>query len=387
MNSLGIYIHIPFCIKKCLYCDFLSFPERKEQQALYFDALEKEISYYASECSNYVVSSVFIGGGTPTSVDPGYIESLMKTLKTHYHFSDDAEITIECNPGTADYEALQRYHLAGINRISIGLQSPKDGELRLLGRIHDREQFERCYEDARRAGFKNVNVDLMSALPGQSLADWESNLDYICGLSPKPEHISAYSLIIEEGTEFYRLYGGKSNDTDAANELPDEDTERDMYHVTKSKLTKLGYRRYEISNYALDGFECSHNKRYWRCEEYLGFGLGAASFFGGKRFHDTRNYKIYCNNIPDKIDSIREETEVLDEKARMEEFMFLGLRLTKGVSARDFRELFHRDINDIYRDVIAKLIGEGLMENEGDYYRLTDYGMDVSNYAMEKFLL
>ncbi|WP_051638666.1 radical SAM family heme chaperone HemW [Butyrivibrio sp. NC2002] len=401
MKKLGIYVHIPFCIRKCLYCDFLSFSEGEERRALYFDALKKEIAYSAKECSGYETESVFIGGGTPTSVDPDYITEIMKLLKDNYNILENAEITIECNPGTADFSALKKYREAGINRLSIGLQSANDDELKRLGRIHNRKQFEDCYQNARMAGFENVNVDLMSALPGQKISDWENNLNYVLGLDPKPEHISAYSLIIEEGTPFYDLYNDEAckDCSLAALPLPDEDTERNMYYLTKELLGKKGYHRYEISNYAAGTYECLHNKRYWECRDYIGFGIGAASLMNGVRYSNIRDMSKYisCFTKEDSVSDIksgdemlkdiRENTEKLTETAKMEEFMFLGLRMTKGVSIKEFRDKFGKEIHEIYGNVISSLREEGLLEVTEDSVRLTDKGMDVSNYCMAEFLL
>ncbi len=407
MNSLGIYIHIPFCKQKCLYCDFLSFPGGEEQQALYFDALKKEILLCADECRDYAVDTVFIGGGTPTYVKPSYMAEIMELIRNNYNMTSDAEISMECNPGTdgAGFEAMRLYRNAGINRISIGLQSPNDKELKILGRIHNRQQFDECYKNVRAAGFSNVNVDLMGALPGQSLTDFEDNLNYVLSLDPQPEHISAYSLIIEEGTPFYEMYGEGLASTDNESEkaegalpLPDEDTEREMYHRTKDILSKNGYHRYEISNYAKDGRDCLHNVRYWKCRDYLGFGLGAASLLEGKRFHNTREISTYTERLLGKPAtdlvgdwgrslSIREEVEELDIKAMMEEFMFMGLRMISGVDINDFSMRFGADIFDVYGEVIADLIEKALLERNGDYLRLTDKGLDVSNYCMAEFLI
>ena len=394
MKTLGVYIHIPFCKSKCLYCDFLSFPEGRERQALYFDALKKEIEVCSKECKEYLVDTVFVGGGTPTSVDSDHIVHIMELIKTHYKLAEDAEITIECNPGTADFSSLKAYREAGINRISIGLQSPDDGELKMLGRIHNRQQFEECYNNARRVGFTNVNVDLMGALPGQTLEMYENNLDYILKLDPPLEHISAYSLIIEEGTPFYDM-----NEKGQLH-LPDEDTERNMYHRTKEILAGNGYKRYEISNYAKEGYECLHNIRYWKCREYIGFGLGAASFLKCRRFRNTSDFSKYTSYFLSlsserksemKADGtgafVREDFEELDRKALMEEFMFMGLRMVSGVSVREFEERFKTDIFDVYGNVISKLVEEELLERHGEFLRLTDRGLDVSNYCMAEFLL
>ncbi|WP_242829347.1 radical SAM family heme chaperone HemW [Butyrivibrio sp. WCD3002] len=424
MESLGIYIHIPFCIRKCLYCDFLSFPKGRAQQALYFDALEKEILLSATGCGKYEVQSVFFGGGTPTAVMPEAIVRIMKALFDNFSFKDDAEITIECNPGTADLDALKAYRNAGINRLSIGLQSAKDDELKRLGRIHDREMFEECYRNAIKAGFENINVDLMSALPGQTLTDWEDNLKYVCTLDPAPCHISAYSLIIEEGTPFYELYGEDNENKDIAVSvnmqdgseycqnprlpLPDEDTERQMYHRTEEILSSYGYRRYEISNYSAKGKECIHNLRYWQGGDYLGLGLGASSLMKNERYHNTSDFERYIETLNgdfsigeaegkdgaislsaenQRLLDIREDVEPLDEKARMEEFMFLGLRLTAGVSANEFRSRFGKEIGEIYGGVIEGLREKNLLEWDGDTIRLSAEGLDVSNYCMAEFLL
>lgn len=458
MKTLGIYIHIPFCKQKCHYCDFLSFPEGRAQQALYFAALSKEIEIGTEECSDYEVVSIFFGGGTPTSVSADFIVKTMELLKNRYKIRSDAEVTIECNPGTADFESLKLYRESGINRISIGLQSAKDDELRRLGRIHDLKQFEDCYKNARAAGFDNVNVDLMSAIPGQSLTDWENNLNYVCFLSPKPEHISAYSLIIEEGTPFYDMYGddmdgdscrepqecisddmdgnsgrepqesiGNNMDGDSCRNsqrdisddscgtmkkilpLPDEDTEREMYHRTREILKQNGYHRYEISNYSLDNRECLHNKRYWQGGDYIGFGLGAASLMDNKRFHNTGDFQKYLsafepvkaagdelnkNNLNDEvkcngktiISVIREDEENLDKTAKMEEFMFLGLRMVNGVSKAEFKSRFGENIENIYGNVIDGLVSDGLMETENENIYLTERGLDLSNYCMAKFI-
>ena len=416
MNSLGIYIHIPFCKKKCLYCDFLSFPEGREQQALYFDALKKEIAVSAGECKDYEVSSVFIGGGTPTSVEPEHIAEIMRLIKQDYKLTKDAEITIECNPGTADYNALRSYRDLGINRISIGLQSAKDDELLTLGRIHSKKQFEECYRDVRLSGFDNVNVDLMSALPGQTLRDWENNLKYVCDLEPAPEHISAYSLIIEEGTPFYEMYGERDDDTkehaacSGAEKkmrlpLPDEDTEREMYHRSKEILEQYGYSRYEISNYSKPDYECRHNVRYWNGGDYIGFGLGAASLMKGVRYRNVTELTEYIEAVQ-KIDDrlaineantgadiyeimkeVRTEVQPLTKEEQMEEFMFLGLRMVRGVSLAEFKKRFSLEMADVFGEVIAELRGEDLLEVTQDGINLTDYGMDLSNYCMAKFLL
>ncbi len=418
MKTLGIYIHIPFCIQKCLYCDFLSFPEGESQQALYFDALKNEIIQYAPECGEYEVVSVFIGGGTPTAVKPLFIEEMMGIIRDNYHVSEEAEITMECNPGTVEADDFMIYKKAGINRLSIGLQSPNDDELKRLGRIHDKKQFEECYRAAVSAGFENINVDLMGALPGQSLDDYENNLHYVCDLLPPPKHISAYSLIIEEGTAFYSIYGDdleeSKKDEDSLDNnkreyeflrrqypLPDEDTERCMYHRTEEILLERGYHRYEISNYSQKGYECLHNIRYWRCEDYLGLGLGAASLMNKTRFSNTRNFikykEIYGESKNLKSQSVSnpgnfegssyDEYEKLSDRAQMEEFMFMGLRMICGVSKAEFKNRFNCEIADIYGNVIAGLKEDELMDQDDERVFLTSRGLDLGNYCMAQFLI
>ena len=402
-RPLEIYIHIPFCKQKCLYCDFLSFKEGEEWQALYFDALEKEIDISAAALKDYEVTSVFIGGGTPTYVACEYILRIMNEIRRGFDITEDAEITIECNPGTATYDALRSYREAGISRISIGLQSPDDSELRLLGRIHDRKQFEECYKNAVTAGFENINVDLMCALPGQNIAGFENNLKYVLGLDPAPKHISAYSLIIEEGTPFYDMYKDENGVAHGMPALPDEDTERDMYHMTEKILGEAGYHRYEISNYAMEGFECLHNIGYWQCNEYIGFGLGASSLVNGVRFsnisepdryieavlHSSRPAGKNSAPVSDDVSNLieRDYREELSLQAMMEEFMFMGLRRTCGVLADEFKRRFGRDIFDVYGDVISELREEGLMVIDDGRIFLTSYGLDISNYCMVKFLM
>ena len=262
MKRLGLYIHIPFCVKKCNYCDFLSAPANKQVQMAYMETLQKEIEEKATEYKEYCVDTIFVGGGTPSSVPYESIVSLMETVKEHFVLLEDCEVTMECNPGTVTKEALLAYAAAGINRLSIGLQTTDDNLLKELGRIHTYEQFLETYEWAREAGFSNINVDIMSGLPNQTLEQYEETLCKILELSV--EHISSYSLIVEEGTPFYKLY-----EEDKLS-LPSEETERQMYYRTGEILKEAGFNRYEISNYAKEGYECRHNVRYWVRENYLG---------------------------------------------------------------------------------------------------------------------
>lgn len=341
------------------------------------EALLKETAERSGEYGAYQVSSVFIGGGTPSIVATEWLERLMEAVRERYRLSEHAEITMEMNPGTADAEKLRRCRLAGINRLSIGLQSADDAVLKRLGRIHTFAQFLEAYAECRNAGFANVNVDLMSGLPGQSAMDYRITLEKVLSLSPPPEHISAYSLIVEEGTPFAREAG------EGLLELPDEETERQMYGDTARLLGRGGYRRYEISNYALEGFACRHNLGYWRRREYAGFGIGAASLVGNVRFSNGAEMAAY---LRDPL-GCREEIHTLSQKEQMEETFFLGLRMTEGVDRKAFRELFGRWPEEIYGSVLDRNEADGLLVRDENRIWLTERGLDVSNYVMAQFLL
>ena len=383
-KELEIYIHIPFCVQKCRYCDFLSGPADNETKERYMEALCQEISEKSAEYNVYRVTSVFIGGGTPTVVRPEWIERVMELLKKRFHIEDAAEITIEMNPGTVDRRALEMYHKAGINRLSIGLQSARDKELVMLGRIHSYEQFLEAYFTAREIGFSNINVDVMSGLPGQTLESYMETLKKVTELSPPPEHISAYSLIVEEGTPFYEAYEREELN------LPEEETDRAMYEATRVFLHEKGYERYEISNYAQKGFECQHNVGYWKRKNYVGFGIGAASLVENVRFHNGDSLCMYMQN-PCKC---MMDIERLSIEEQMEETMFLGLRMAEGVSYKAFENCFGIGLHTVYGDIIKKHMDDGLLEicrrNTGnmpdEYVSLTLRGMDVSNYVMADFL-
>lgn len=389
-RELQLYFHIPFCMRKCLYCDFLSAYGDEYTKKAYMEALLAETAGSALPYKDRIVTSVFIGGGTPSVVPVRYIEELMDTVREHYRLAGDAEVTMEVNPGTVSGEGLKRYQRAGINRLSIGLQSARDEELALLGRIHTWGQFQEIYEAARGAGFANINVDIISALPGQTLPAYRETLGKVLSLKPPPEHISAYSLILEEGTPFYdRVRAGEL-------EPVDEDTDREMYRETKRILLQHGYHRYEISNYALRGRECRHNCGYWRRKDYLGLGIGAASLVENVRFQNGRELGPY---LADPLGR-REEFHALTRQEQMEEFMFLGLRMTEGVDAAEFRKLFGCGPEEVFGPVIRKNIRDGLLRRQpdgaglrerGSIYSgrlaLTERGLDLSNYVMAQFLL
>ncbi|MGN1146230.1 MAG: radical SAM family heme chaperone HemW [Acetatifactor sp.] len=385
-GKISIYFHIPFCVRKCLYCDFLSAPAGKEMQEAYLNALLTETRERAGECRKYTVDTVFIGGGTPSVVEAEWIEKLLRMVREYYKLSPEAEISIEVNPGTVDSDKLLCYRRAGINRLSIGLQSADDEELKGLGRIHTLAQFQDTYRWAVEAGFHNINIDVMSALPGQSLASFQRTLQLVLQLRPLPQHISAYSLIVEEGTFFA--------EAEKAGRLllPDEDCERSMYWEAARILEAAGFEHYEISNYARPGFACRHNCGYWQRHDYLGLGIGAASMVDNKRFSNKTDLQEYINSPT----GCRGEIQSLTLKGQMEEFMFLGLRMIEGVSEELFEQTFGSSLRQVYGEVIERNIKDGLLyfysrelRNGGQEVRLalTRRGIDISNYVMAQFLL
>ena len=376
-SMLELYIHIPFCIRKCNYCDFLSFPETESGIAQYCHALKEEIKRTGDQAEGIGVRSVFIGGGTPSILEAEQITEIMTCIRNNFSIEKNAEITIESNPGTLNAEKLNCYHELGINRLSIGLQSTDDDCLRRLGRIHTFQEFEKNYEQARKSGFQNINIDLMSGLPGQSLRGYEDTLNRVTEL--KPEHISSYSLIIEEGTPFYKS-------DSVLQQLPDEDTERKMYERTKEILAQQGYDRYEISNYARQGRECIHNLGYWEQVPYLGMGLGASSFYNGARFSNERNFRKYLST-PYLPFEHREDYVQVSREEQMEDTMIFGLRKMKGISVSEFEREFGTPIWEMYGSVIERYSNLGLLIQEGDVLRLTDAGIDVSNRIFEDFIL
>ena len=378
-KKLELYLHIPFCVRKCAYCDFLSFAAPERMYREYVDKLIEEIYGQSENFREYQVVSIFVGGGTPSLLPASLMEELFAVLHQCFDIEADAEITIEANPGTLTMEKLELYRQSGVNRLSLGLQSADDQELNYLGRIHTYEDFLKSYQRARQAGFTNINVDLMSGLPGQTVSIYRRTLEKVMAL--QPEHISAYSLILEEGTPF-----GESEEIQK--KIPDEETDREMYQLTKEVLAENGYERYEISNYARKGKECIHNLGYWSGIPYLGFGLGASSYFEGTRFSNEKNLEEYQKK-PYVPFMMREDYTVLSEKDEIEEFMFLGLRKRAGISEREFKERFRVGLKDIYGKVIAKYEEMDLLEwtADGKMLRLTDAGIDVSDYIFCDFML
>ncbi len=373
-TSLEIYVHIPFCARKCLYCDFLSFPSGRRVQKSYIEALLEEIkSFPEEERRSREVISVFLGGGTPSLLPGEDINRIVTQLKKEFTVSPDAEITIEANPGTLTREKVKTYRQCGINRLSLGLQSPRDTDLKNLGRIHSREDFLESFSLAREEGFSNINVDLMFALPGQTPFKWKENLQWTAELSP--EHISAYSLIVEEGTPF------ASMDLD----LPGEEEEYAMYEDTAEILSEYGYHQYEISNYARPGFACIHNEGYWIRREYLGFGLGAASLWKEKRYSNTSDMDQYLHfsRFPEKI---HKDVQDLTLRQQMEEFMFLGLRMTRGVEEETFALRFGKTMEEIFGPVLFKYETQGFLVHQNGSWRFSREGIHVSNYILSDFI-
>ncbi|SCH71416.1 Oxygen-independent coproporphyrinogen-III oxidase [uncultured Clostridium sp.] len=375
-GGMELYLHIPFCVKKCAYCDFLSFPSGQELQRQYAKRLMEDIDCMGKKYGDIPVDTIFIGGGTPSVPESRLIVDLMEHVNRAFQISDGAEISMEANPGTVTREKLKEYRRAGINRISFGLQSANDRELKLLGRIHTWAEFLESFALARECGFTNLNIDLMSALPGQTCESWKDTLKRVTDL--EPEHISAYSLIIEEGTPFGEKYGSE----EGRKLLPDEDSEREMYHETKQFLRECGYERYEISNYAKPGRECRHNIGYWTGVPYLGLGLGASSYMNGSRFAVSSDMQQYLEEKPGTFTDV----EKLTKKDMEEEFFYVGLRMVSGVSLTEFKERFGVSAQEVYPGLMETFVEEKAAEFRGDRFVLTDYGLDVSNYIMAQFL-
>lgn len=381
-KDLELYLHIPFCVKKCNYCDFFSASGSEEEQEAYVQAMVQEIHWYQEKFRSYEVKTIFLGGGTPSLLSGNQAERIFQSLHDSFKIARDAEITMEMNPGTVDLQKLKQYKEVGVNRLSIGLQSAQNRELKMLGRIHTFEDFLETWNEVEKAGFENRNIDLMSALPGQKLETWEDTLKKVLAL--QPEHISAYSLILEEGTPFYKWY--ESGKFDAGDwELPSEEEEYIMGERTIQILQDAGMYRYEISNYAKPGKECRHNLGYWNRTEYLGIGAGSSSLIGETRFNHIRDRKEYVEMIR-RGEAVDTEQEFLSTESQMEEFMYLGLRKTEGISRAAFQDYFQKSLDEIYGMIIEKLSDENLLECDGDRVRLSHRGMDVSNCVLAEFL-
>ena len=374
MKEISLYIHIPFCKQKCFYYDFPSYSGKERFKEDYVDALIEEIEKRAR---GYIIKTIFIGGGTPSYLEVNQIEKLLLAInKLNLH--KDIEFSMECNPGVLFKEKLIAMKNGGVNRISFGLQSTKDSLLKEVGRIHSYEEFLDNFKLARELGFKNINVDIMYGLPNQTVEDWKDTLETICSI--KPEHISAYSLIIEEGTVFYNLY------EKGLLKLPTEEMEREMDKLTKGVLKDHGYHQYEISNYSLDGKECEHNKVYWQLKDYIGLGTAASSYIDGTRIKNIDNIEEYISKINSGIE-VYEEKYINSEEDEIEEFIFMGLRMNKGISIKEFEERFNMSVESIYEKVLEKNIKNGFLKKENGRIYLTSIGMDFSNNVMAEFIL
>lgn len=409
LKPLSLYIHIPFCVKKCLYCDFLSYSASDHAKEKYLQMLFKEIKQWKDLlCGRYYVKTIFIGGGTPTCLTPAQVSSLGEVIRDFCNTLSTAkgiEFTIEANPGTITPEHIRVMKEIGINRVSLGLQSAQNDELHALGRIHTYEDFLKSYDLLQRSDITNINIDLMADIPLQTVKSYEDTLNKVLQL--QPQHISSYSLIVEEGTPFYQMQ------QEHMLQIPDEDTDRKMYELTREKLSQNGYNRYEISNYAKADMECKHNLTYWQLGEYLGFGLGASSYLGGYRFSNSQNMKAYCKNdiftdiknkdtnhcaldneasqdtMIAKVLERKQDCHKLIKREEMEEFVFLGLRMMQGISISEYNRRFGEDFRKRYETLLPILFGQKLLaedENRDRIY-LTSRGIDVSNTILAEFLI
>lgn len=438
MKTLGIYIHIPFCKSKCFYCDFISYENKDNYINEYIEALKKEIKsnvydqrkdiidYVKNnkdnlsnkyieikeyeeekeeknvgstildmfndntikndlfnekfESKEYIIDTIYIGGGTPSIVNSKYITEIIDTIKKTYNVSKNVEITIEVNPGTVDEIKLKEYYNAGCNRLSIGMQSSNNDILKSIGRIHTYEQFENTYKCARKVGFKNINIDVMLALPKQTLEDLEDTIKKVINLNP--EHISVYSLILEEGTKLSDMVDNNKL------KLIDEKLERKMYWKVKNILEKSGYNQYEISNFSKKGYESKHNMNCWNQEEYLGFGVAAHSYINGVRYSNITNIEEYIKNIKnEKYLENRIIHEVQNNSTKMNEYMLLGLRKINGINMQKFKQKFAQNVVFTYRIQLSKLVNENLLEiDDNDNIKLTNHGLDLANIVWEEFI-
>ncbi|ABG84658.1 MULTISPECIES: radical SAM family heme chaperone HemW [Clostridium] len=377
MDKISLYIHIPFCAQKCLYCDFPSFARKDHLRKAYIEALNKEIINLREKHNNLEINTIFIGGGTPSVLESNELECLLKEI-AKLNMAKDIEYSMECNPGNLTEEKLEVMKKYGVNRISMGLQAKQDNLLKGLGRIHNYKTFKENFLLAKKVGFNNINVDLMFGLPNQRLNEWEETLREIISL--EPAHISAYSLIIEEGTAFYNLY---ENDK---LKLPTEEEERKMYHLAKKILEENGFNQYEISNYAKEGKECRHNLAYWNMDNWIGVGSAAASYINGKRIKNISSVEEYINSINEKGEAV-EEIINNSKNDNMEEFMFMGLRKINGIDENEFKKRFSMNINDVYGEILNKYIDEGLLIRDSGRIFLSEKGIEISNIIMADFLL
>ena len=370
-KSIGIYIHIPFCLQKCRYCDFCSFAvQNEETKREYAKAIRRDIVRVAETCGEYTVNTVYFGGGTPSLLPIEEIQKIMDTLNESFEISRDVEITMDCNPATVTFEYLKKARTAGVNRLSIGLQSAVDSELKLLGRVHGLSDFISCYGEARDAGFDNISVDLMYGIPDQTFDSLKSSLRLIEEINP--EHVSVYGLMIEEGTYF----------AEHINELnvADDDVQAEMYIFISDKLKEMGYEKYEISNFSRKGYRSRHNMRYWLCGEYLGFGVAAHSYFKGVRFGNSRDMIAFLSG-----EDITEEKQTVDEDQERVEYVMLGMRLAEGISRDEYKKRFGRELEGDVEELKA-FVKQGFVTDDGDRVAFTDKGFLVSNELISRMI-
>ena len=378
MEAIGIYIHIPFCNKKCYYCDFTSFSGKDDKIEDYIYYLIEELKIYKRIIKNRRIKSIFIGGGTPSSIDAKYIGRILEVINNNFNIEALEEVTIEVNPGTLDLEKVKLYKKSGINRVSMGVQTFNDKTLKNIGRIHDGSQVSNSYDILKEGGFENINLDFIFGLPDETIVDVRRNLDIIEEL--KPSHISYYGLILEEDTHLYNLYKrGYLN-------IPSDKEEREMYYLIKDRLNSMGYKHYEISNFSMEEKECKHNLLYWDIKEYIGLGLSSHSFLNGKRYWNRNNFKSYFSDLAGKELPVEGE-ETISLPIEISEFAIMGLRLIKGIDKSEFKKRFHENISYYYGDVIRKHIGNRLLEDDDGFIRLTSKGLDLSNKVEVDFLL
>ncbi|CZR97987.1 radical SAM family heme chaperone HemW [Clostridioides sp. GD02404] len=389
---LGLYIHIPFCVKKCKYCDFNSYKMDIDAKKRYIEDLKIEMELYSNKLykdnkykkkedyhlnSDDTITSIFVGGGTPSILTSDEIREIFTSVRAMFNIDKNAEITIECNPGTLTLEKLKTMKDIGINRLSIGLQAVQEQHLNFIGRIHTYEEFEKNYKDALSVGFKNINIDLMYSLPNQTLCDWKETLQKVSDLNPT--HISAYSLILEEGTELYNMYENNKF------ELIDENMDIEMYEYTINYLKSKGYNQYEISNYSKDGYNCEHNILYWECEHYIGLGAGASGYINKNRYNNLESLDDYHLSLTKREKPIQ-ENEILSEKDMIEEKIFMGLRMNKGIEFEDFKKNFGLDFREKYNKQIEMLLDRKLINQSFEGIQLTQKGREISNSIFIEFM-
>ena len=387
MKNIGIYIHIPFCKSKCYYCDFISYCTEEKNVPVYINCMKKEIKFKSEELAKFAkknneqfeIDTIYIGGGTPSFIDSKYITELLEIIKESFNIKENCEITIEVNPDSTSLKKLIAYKNSGINRISIGLQSSNDKLLKEIGRVHNFEQFKNAFMNIKNAGFSNINVDLMIALPGQKIKDVKNSLQEIISL--KPTHISVYSLILEEGTKLFKeVECGEKK-------LPSEDLERKMYWYVKDNLEEDGYIQYEISNFAKLKKQSKHNLNCWNQNEYLGIGIAAHSFLNNIRFSNIKDINKYIKNIQNgKFLQNQEIHEILSNEDKQKEYMILGLRKIDGIQIKDFKKKFGLNPIFIFKNQINKLVCEDLIEIDGDNIKLTNKGLNFANVVWKEFL-